>query len=334
MLLRIMPWWLSWTIVGGVAGAPPEVPCPAATAAIHPAACVKMSATASQSVQSQAIEATTIDTTVAFATSGGVADLRLVSGEITVVGWDRPEVKIHATSEDTPIRLEASANRVLLESREATRGEHRGEDVTFNLFVPRGTHVLMHSISGDLTAHGVKGELVARTTSGSVQVDNAGPTVLESVSGDVTGRALTGPVRVSSVSGDVQLGDVAGDVEVSTVSGDISIPEARSKIARIESVSGDIRYHGPIDPTGRYDFQSHSGDVTLRIPAATQANVSLQTFSGSLQSAFPLSVNVGSDDPDHHRGHFGRRVDTKLGDGGAELCVETFSGDIAIERAQ
>ncbi len=125
MLLRIMPWWLPWTIAGGVTGsAPTEVRFPAAIAAEHPGACVASPATRRQAAQAQVVEAKTIDTTVAFAASGGVVDLRLVSGEITVTGWDRPEVKIHAASENMPIRFEAGANRVSLESREVDRGEH------------------------------------------------------------------------------------------------------------------------------------------------------------------------------------------------------------------
>ncbi len=187
--------------------------------------------------------------------------------------------------------------------------------------VPQGTHVLMHSISGDLTARGVKSEVEARTTSGSVQVqDVGGPTVLESVSGDVTARSLSGPVRMQSISGTAELTGVTGDIEVSTVSGDISIQEANSKIVRTESVNGDLSYRGLIDPTGNYNFRSHSGDVTLHIPAATQATVSLETFSGSIESAFPLNVNVGSDDEYRHHAHFGHHIDTKFGGRGRRVA--------------
>jgi len=335
MLLRILPWWLPWTIAGGLADTPAEAPGPAGMAVGRPGACVAWPATRRQMAHAKVVEAKTIDTTITFVASGGVVDLRLVSGEITVTGWDRPEVKIHAESEDIPIRFEASANRLSLESREVNRGEYRGEDVSFNLMVPQGTHVLMHSISGDLTARGVKGEVEARTTSGTVQVQDAGgPTVLESVSGDVTARSISGPVRMQSISGTVELTGVTGDVEVSTVSGDISIQDTHSKIVRTESVSGDLSYRGPIDPTGNYNFRSHSGDVTLHIPAATQASVSLETFSGSVQSDFPLNVNAGGDDEYHHHAHFGHHIDTKFGagGGGAELRVETFSGDISIDR--
>ena len=53
-----------------------------------------------------------IDTTVTLGRSGTV-DLQSFSGDITVVGWDRDDVKIHATSEGQ-LRFDSSPSRVSL----------------------------------------------------------------------------------------------------------------------------------------------------------------------------------------------------------------------------
>ncbi len=313
MLARIIP-WLSWTVV---AAAAPRARSPQDTTTHR--------------------ESSTIDTTLAFTTSGGVVDLSLTSttplGDISVTGWSRPQVRIHATSEDAPIRFEASATRVLLEVREqrgAYRRHGRNEGrAQFVLEVPVGTRVLMHSVSADLHAHGIKGELEARTVSGDIDASDAtGRTTLESVSGNIAAHAITGPLHADAVSGDVEISAVTGeDIEVSTVSGDISLPNSRAKVVHTESVSGPIVYGGPIDPAGHYDFHSHSGDITLRLPADTKATLSLETFSGSIQ-AKGFSIPMQDDDHDHR----GRRVDATLGGGGAQITIETFSGDITIEQ--
>ncbi len=65
-----------------------------------------------------------IDTTIPFANSGGVVDLSIVSGEITVTGWSRSEARIHVTSDDEemPVHFEHGPDRILLDAR---RGGHR-----------------------------------------------------------------------------------------------------------------------------------------------------------------------------------------------------------------
>ena len=272
-----------------------------------------------------------IDTTVPFA-RGGVVDLSLISGEIRVVGWSRAEVRVSARSEGGRLRFEASPSRVSLDL-EHQGGRHRGDlDATYELSVPVGTRVLMRSTSGDLAARGVKGEVEARSVSGSVEIDDAGRVTLESVSGDVQASRVNGEARTHSVSGEVAVRDVTGDVDAESVSGDITLRGTKARVARVETVSGDVTYDGSVDPAGRYDFHSHSGTLRLVLPASTNATLSLQTFSGDIDSAFPLTVRPTGDAGKEGR-RSGRRMEFTLGSGGPRITAETFSGEIVIERA-
>jgi hypothetical protein len=272
-------------------------------------------------------DGTTIDTTLAFAATGGVVDLGVVSGEITVRGWARAEARVHATAESGPIDFEHGPARISLD----VHRRYGDGDCEFDLTVPYGTRVLMRSNSGDLHYLAVKGEMEARTMSGGVDVnDTKGMTTVETVSGDIRARGIAGSLRVNTISGGVELASVAGDVDVSTVSGDISLPDARSRVVRMESVSGTEIYGGTIDPAGRYDFHSHSGDITLRMPADVSASLSLQTFSGDIDSDFKLTINPTNSTVGHHQGH---HIDTAIGSGGgAHVTIETFSGDVRLER--
>jgi len=269
---------------------------------------------------------TAIDTTLAFSASGGVVDLGLISGEITVRGWSRAEARVHATSESGPITFDHTQSRISLES-------HRGggDDCQFDLTVPYGTRVLMRSNSGDLHYLAVKGEIEARTVSGGVDLSDAkGTTNIETVSGDIRARNIEGNLRVNTISGTIELSTVTGDVDVSTVSGDITLPDAKSRIVRMESVSGTETYGGTIDPAGRYDFRSHSGDITLRMPGTANASLSLQTFSGEIDSDFKLTLNPTIRSSERHESH---HIDTTIGTGaGAHVTIETFSGDVRLER--
>ena len=167
--------------------------------------------------------------------------------------------------------------------------------------------------------------------SGEVEVDDVGRATLESVSGDVRAARVNGDARAHSVSGEVAVSDVTGDLDAETVSGDITLRGARARVVRVETVSGDVTYDGSVDPAGRYDFNSHSGGLRLVLPAATNATLSLQTFSGDIDSAFPLTIRPASGEEAGQRR--GRRMEFTLGSGGPRITAESFSGDITIERA-
>lgn len=263
-----------------------------------------------------------IDTTIAFDRTG-IVDLGLMSGEIIVTAWDRAEARIQATTESGALDSDLSHARITIETR-----SHRGRsgETHYELTVPAGARVMTRSESGNVTIRGVKGEVEAHTMSGDIEVSDAADRVtLESLSGGVHAMRVAGSVRGSSVSGDAELQNIGGDVDFESVSGSIQITQAKSKIVRTESVSGEISYEGTVDPSGRYQFSTQSGDVRLRIPAATGAKLTMQTFSGSLDSAFPVTLQPGQRARQ-------QRFEFTIGSGGASISAETFSGDVTIEK--
>jgi hypothetical protein len=59
------------------------------------------------------------------------------------------------------------------------------------------------------------------------------------------------------------------------------------------------------------------------------AIVSMDTFSGSVNSSFGMTIQPGEGDPGPNRHH----IDTTIGKGGAHITVSTFSGDIELLRS-
>jgi DUF4097 and DUF4098 domain-containing protein YvlB len=266
-----------------------------------------------------------IDTTYSFSRTG-VVDLSLISGDIIVTGSGRDEIRVRAFSERGRIRMDASSSRLTLDI-ESDRG--RMGDTRFEVAVPAGVRVLMRSTSGDLSAKGVRGPVEAHTTSGDIVVDEATDRVsLESVSGDVRATRLSGDIRIESVSGDCEIDNLAGDIRVESTSGGITLGNVTSKNVYATTVSGEVSYDGNIDANGRYEFHSHSGDVRLDIPSSVSARFSVETFSGSLDSDFEVTLQPGQS-----VGRRPRRFELNVGNGGARVTAETFSGDIVLRRA-
>jgi len=265
-----------------------------------------------------------IDTTFAFNRNGDV-DLTEISGDVIVNGWDRNEARIRAYAERGRFRSSISSSRLSLET-EAVRG--RVGDSKMEVWIPVGARVVARSTSGDVTVKGTKSSVDARSTSGDVVVSDATDRItIESVSGDVRASQLSGDVRSESVSGTIEIRDATGPVRAETTSGDVSLLGVTSRNVYTTTVSGEVEYDGTIDTSGRYEFHAHSGDIRLGIPESASAQFSIETFSGSLDSEFPITLLPGQRTTGRPR-----RFEFTLGSGSARIIAESFSGDIVLAR--
>ncbi|MFN2400721.1 MAG: DUF4097 domain-containing protein [Gemmatimonadaceae bacterium] len=277
---------------------------------------------------------TRLDTTVSIARDGTV-ELSLVSGEIVVTGSDRRDVSISAYSEYGLLELDATQSRVTLNVRHHDERSRRGRfgDTHYDVRVPAGTRVEVHSVSGDVSVTGTRSMVEAGSVSGEVVVvDAAGRVSASSVSGDVRVDHVKGDIRGSTVSGELDVEEVSGDLELETVSGEISVRSAKAGFVRASSTSGEILYRGSIDAAGRYDFSSHSGDVRLEIPENTNAVVSVETFSGSLESDFPVRLERGVRTAGRPK-----RLEFTIGNAQgktARISAETFSGSVVLSSGR
>jgi DUF4097 and DUF4098 domain-containing protein YvlB len=259
-----------------------------------------------------------IDTTFAF-DRRGVVTLSVGGGEIVVTAWNQDRIRVRATSTGT-FRLDATPARVALEM---TRG--RSSDTRFDVTVPVGVRVSARASNGDIAISGTRGGVDAVTQNGDLRVSEVGEMVdLRTMSGDIIARGMTGNVEINTMNGDVSASDVRGDVEVSSVSGDVELRNVAARFIRAKSTSGDLSYEGPVDATGRYEFASHSGGVYLTIPRTTGALFTVATYSGSIESDFPITLKPG----EHGIGT--RRFTFEIGKGDARISAESFSGDVTI----
>ena len=266
-----------------------------------------------------------VDTTFAF-DKGGLVTLSLVSGEIRVVTGTGPDIRILASIERGRLETSFSRSRVSIEARSVNG---RMGMTRYELTVPVGTRVDANSVSGDITIRGTGTEVEANSVSGAVRIENASGLVdVGTVSGRVDLRGIAGRGRVETVSGDVDVDDAAGELEVESVSGTIGVRRGRLRSLRTTAISGDLRYEGTLDAAGEYRFNAHSGEVAIGIPANGGAVLDLETWSGQIQSDFPLTLQPG--DTMNRRN---RRMQFTVGQGGARISAETFSGDIIIRRA-
>ncbi len=264
-----------------------------------------------------------LDTTVTFDARGTVS-ISCPGGGVKVTGTDRNQIVVHARTERGTIRFTSNGTTARLEPANG-----RGcSDADFEVSVPAGVHLIASTWSGSLTVHGVHGEVEAHAQSGDIEVRDAGDRLeVETLSGDVTVQGVRGDATIHTLSGDVTLERAAATVEVETVSGDIDLGGMASRQIRTNSTSGDLSFAGAIVEGGRYEFQTHSGELRLQLPANVGAQLSLSTFSGEIDSAFPITLIAG----DHGIGAAqAKKMNFSLGKGTARIIAETFSGDVTL----
>ena len=130
-------------------------------------------------------------------------------------------------------------------------------------------------------------------------------------------------VSARSISGDVSVAGTHGDVIANSVSGDIQLDRLEATSVSARSVSGniDVRVDQLIGP-GHLSFHTVSGNVTLALPKQLDADVSMATVSGGMNSDYPITIGNRRMSP--------RRIDARIGNGGRRLELDTVSGDVAL----
>jgi len=264
-----------------------------------------------------------LDTTVTFDARGTVT-VTCPGGDVVVTGTDRNQIVVKARTERGQIRFVSNGTNATLEPA-ANRG---CSDAQFELSVPNGVRLVAATWSGSLKVSGVHGEVEAHAQSGDIDVRDAGENLdVETLSGDIVIQGVRGTTNVHTLSGDVTLGGARGDVEIETVSGDIELRDVVAKQIRTHSTSGDLEFGGTIASAGRYEFSTHSGELRLALPANVGAQLSLSTFSGEIDSAFPITLTQGG----HSIGASqAKKLNFSLGQGSARIIAETFSGDVTL----
>ena len=147
-----------------------------------------------------------VDRTIGVS-SDGVVQIENVRGIIRVEGWDRGEVSVKGTLDD-------SAERLIFETNGAVtnvivkmpKGNiKRGDGSNLVIRVPNTNQVDFEGVSSDLFVKNISGGVDLVTVSGDIDTNNISKQVfLKSVSGDLVIKESSGQARLSSVSGDIE----------------------------------------------------------------------------------------------------------------------------------
>jgi len=152
---------------------------------------------------------------------------------------------------------------------------------------------------------------------------SAGASV-KGVSGEITLDGVTGDVKAETVSGTLEGRDVDGAVRFKSVSGGLTLADGSLALLDAENVSGQISADVTLAGKGGMRINTISGDVTVRLPADSDAAVRLRSTGGNVRSEFD-SLRAATP-------YWSHTVSGNVGDGSGSVSVTSVSGAVTLLR--
>lgn len=230
---------------------------------------------------------------------------------VAVNGVSGPILASLATGNETVVRWTKSGNPsqlslVSIDVDEDAEGvtitaEYPSEQVdvqvTFEVEVSAGVDLFGTVVSGQIVADDLEGDVLATTVSGNVTA------------------STTESAMATVVSGNVDL-VTGGDALATVVSGSVDIVAGGIAEATVTTGTVDVAI-GLADWGRDLEFEVASGNLTVEVPANTNAEVIATALSGTISSDFALS---GTANVQHGT----------LGSGGPTLTLFVQSGNISL----
>jgi DUF4097 and DUF4098 domain-containing protein YvlB len=261
------------------------------------------------------------------AAADAIVEIDGAGGSLRIVGWDKAEVWVKGTLGNGAegLDLSGTARRVTIDVD--TMGHPDSVKSDLEIHVPAGARIEVSAMSADISVSDVSGTVTADTVAGNVSVTGSAREIaLESVNGSVTAACACARAHLESVNGAVTVTGGHGDVDASTVNGALTVTGGRFDRAKLETVNGRITFEGELVPRATLGVESVGGSIELRLPAATNADFTVNTFSGTIRNAW------GDEGRRTSRYTREQELTFTAGSGGASVDVQTLSGNVVLTK--
>jgi DUF4097 and DUF4098 domain-containing protein YvlB len=256
---------------------------------------------------------------------GGRLLVNNFAGDVTIHTWDKDSVHVVARHQArTRVNIRPTAAGLAV-TASVTMGP--AGSVDYDITAPAWMPVRVEGTYNFVTVDGAQNEVFANTVRGDVTIKGgSGVVTAKSVEGEVRVEGARGKVNVSSVNEKIVISDTSGDITADSINGTITMTGMAAKSVDATTVNGDVAYEGRLADGGHYSFGTHNGDIAMGLGETVNATFTIRTYQGSFSTDLPLE---GVSREDLQRG---RRVTTTLGNGSADVNLETFGGSIRLRK--
>jgi len=238
----------------------------------------------------------------------------LITGGITVVGYDGKEVKVEGKKRDTDEWVDWDEDED--KDRENARQGLKKIPVSSTAF----------EVEEDDNHVTISAESFSRAIDMMIKVPIRTSLSLTTINdGDIEVSNVTGEIEAENINGDITLTGISGSVVAYCQNGDLDV--------EMKSVTSNK----PMS------FASFNGDVDVTLPANVKTTVKLSTHTGDAYSDFDFKAikrptEITEDNGDLVEGRYRVRIEDafygSINGGGPEFDFSTFNGDIYIRKGK
>lgn len=246
------------------------------------------------------------------------------AGEVILKTWDRDQLKVVARhGSRTKVDIKTTDTGVSI--RSSTRGAPGSID--YEVTAPTWMASKIEGTFNFITVDGVESEVSATTVRGDVIIRGGTGTVnAKSIEGEVIVEGARGRVTASSVNQGIRITGASGDVTAETHNGSIILTNLSSSNVEATTINGQVVYEGTVRDGGHYRFTTHNGHITATVPETSNVTFAVRSYNGSFSSQLPVKG------PPREEARRGRRLIYTMGNGSAEMEMESFGGSIRLRR--
>jgi DUF4097 and DUF4098 domain-containing protein YvlB len=253
-------------------------------------------------------------------------------GSVHVTGWSRDSVSLRGSLPKGDKLFMGGGPRGMKLFVEPMN-DRNPQPSRLEVMVPARAKVWVKTATAEIEVSGVTGELDLYVVGGRIRVSGK-PAELnaEAIDGDIEVNGKPGWLRAKSASGNVTLNGSSPDVSISTVSGGIIVnsgPAAgKFERAKVETVTGAIRFSADIEKGAAIDFNTHSGSMDIAIPRGTGADFDIASIAGTISNELNYARPV--------KGRYGRGSELVMtnSSGGARVTIRSFKGPVTLRIAK
>jgi DUF4097 and DUF4098 domain-containing protein YvlB len=256
------------------------------------------------------------------------------NGAVEISAWDQPKIEIDGARfantkerlQQVKIDISRGADSVTIRTvPPLDRGGNSG--ARYNIRVPKQIVLeLIKSTNGSLRVNGIDGAANLRTTNGSVRASAVnGAVSATSTNGAIEFFGLNGAATARTTNGRIKMDEIQGPMEASTTNGSIVAAMSRStddRKMRFSTTNGTIELRLPTGLKNDVRASTSNGSIEIKLPSTAAFHIAARTSGSSIRSDFNVEGEVTK-----------KRVEGKVGGGGALLDLSTSNGSISLQRS-
>jgi len=246
------------------------------------------------------------------------------AGEVVVHGWEKDALRVQVRH-NTRVKINVRTNAGTINVDSDSSGHTSSID--YDISAPSWMPIKIEGQYNYVGIDGIQGDISVETVRGDVVLKDVGSAIAKTIEGEVQVDGARGKLTLSSVNDNIKVTGARGELIAETTNGDLTLARMESSGAEVTTVNGDVTYEGTLADRGHYSFTNHNGDIELTVQDTANATFNVRTYNGEFSASLPVKG------PDPSQVRKGRRVAYTLGNGSAEVELESFGGDIKLRRA-